>query len=300
MPRIPLRPPFLALAGILALAAAQPATAESAAVPAAGAKAGSAATLKYRYGREPEQFGELWLPNDYETHPVAVLVHGGCWSLPAGLGSMRAAAEALRDSGYAVWNLEFRRIAGPGGGYPGTFLDIANGIDFLRRIKDAQKLDLDRLVLVGHSTGGHLALWAAGRAHIKPGSKLYLEKPLPVKAVVSLGGMGDLAAFRSTANGCGHKRIDYLVNMAQRGDENYFADTSPASLLPLNTRQLLFHAATDPMLPRNVSLRYAKKARDSGDTVEYFTLKGVRPRDLIDPKSEAWPHVKKAIDEQLK
>jgi acetyl esterase/lipase len=267
---------------------------------AAKAPTKSVHVFKIKYGQQAGQFGELWLPNDYEEHPVAVLIHGGCWSLPANLNDLNLMAENLQESGFAVWNLEFRRIGMEGGGYPGSFQDIGNGLDILRKMKDTYKLDLSRIVLVGKSSGGHLALWAAGRKHIKPDSKLYVENPLPVKAVVSLGGIGDLGAFRNARSGCGFKMVDYLVNVTQRTAENYYADTSPLFLLPLGVKEILVHTEKDPMAPKKPSLVYAKKAKDSGDEVEYYTIEDAGPNALITPKSKAWRHVKELIANAVK
>ncbi|HST91259.1 MAG TPA: alpha/beta hydrolase, partial [Brevundimonas sp.] len=105
-----------------------------------------AADHRLFYGADPLQFGELWLPRSGGRHPVVVLIHGGCWraDLP-GLELMDYMAADLRDRGYAVWNIEYRRIGHPGGGYPGTFQDVAAALDHLRALGPAHGLDLRRV-----------------------------------------------------------------------------------------------------------------------------------------------------------
>lgn len=275
----------------------------AACVPAAFAAAPEkkdTANLRFNYGKAPGQFGELWLPNDYESHPVAVLIHGGCWSVPASLEAMNAMATTLRNNGIAVWNLEFRRIGMEGAGYPGSFMDIANGIDFLKKIKDSQQLDLSRVVIVGAASGGHLALWAAGRKQIKPDSQLYMDNPLPIKTVVTLGGFGDLAAYRNAPTGCGFKMVDYLVNVTQRSKEDYFADTSPAALLPLGVKQVMISGSKDTTVPKKQGLVYTKKAKAAGDSIEFITIEDATQGDLLNPKSKPWQHVQSFILENIR
>src|SRR5271156_61409 len=151
------------------------------------------ATERIRYGDAPSQFADLWMPGGSGPHPVVILIHGGCWraDLP-GLEMMAYAAEDLRQRGVAVWNIEYRRIGEAGGGFPGIFDDVAKAIDWLRKLANDKKLDLKNVVAVGHSAGGHLALWAAARRRLPKSSPLYRGNPLSIKAVVSLAGVPDL------------------------------------------------------------------------------------------------------------
>src|SRR5262245_47737504 len=153
--------------------------------------------LRLTYGDDPAQFGELWLPDGAGPFPVVLLVHGGCWrsALP-GLEFVRSFAAALRARGLAVWNVEYRRLGDDGGGYPGTLLAVATAADFLRELARRHPLDLERVVAVGHSAGGHLALWLAGRPRIADSSPLRARDPLRLQHVFSLGGLGDLKAMQ--------------------------------------------------------------------------------------------------------
>ena len=146
------------------------------------------------YGSAPQQVAELRLPKGPGPHPVVVLVHGGCWQAPWGFDHVRSLAAALTAEGYATWSLEYRRLGDPGGGWPGTFEDVAHGADHLREVAREHPLDLDRVVAVGHSAGGQLALWLAARPRLPEGSPLRAAKPLRLRGVVSLAGITDLRA----------------------------------------------------------------------------------------------------------
>jgi hypothetical protein len=137
------------------------------------------------YGGGPLQFGELRLPDGDGPHPVAIVIHGGCWLAEYDLGYMSGLADALTDAGIATWSIEYRRVGDDGGGWPGTFQDVADAADFLVEIAPGCNLDLDRVAAVGHSAGGHLALWLAGRKGLSGGDPLRGEAPLPLHGVVA-------------------------------------------------------------------------------------------------------------------
>ena len=160
------------------------------------------ADQKLAYGKDTLQFGELRLPKTKGSHPVAILVHGGCFvdQLPrrdprdTAFEPLRPLAAALANVGVAPWNLEYRRAGNPGGGWPGSFLDLAEGTDFLRKIARSNQLDLRRVVLVGHSSGGMLVYWLAARPRLPRSNPLYSKNPLRVKAIVNIDAPPDLAA----------------------------------------------------------------------------------------------------------
>jgi len=151
------------------------------------------------YGQAPSQFGELWLPAGSGPVPVAMLLHGGCWQSSYGLGLMDPMAEDLYRQGIAVWNVEYRRLGESGGGYPGTFLDVGQAVDALRNLPQRPSLDLRRLVAIGHSAGGHLALWAAARHRVPQGSALAVAEPQRIAAVMTLAGINIWRAIAPTA-----------------------------------------------------------------------------------------------------
>lgn len=295
-----------ALIGLLASTACAPSTTIITAVETRSpitfsqllARPRAAADHRIAYGSDALQFGELWLPQGRSAHPVVVLIHGGCWraDLP-GLELMDYMAADLRDRGYAVWNLEYRRIGHPGGGYPGTFQDIGAGLDHLRVLAPQYGLDLRRVAVSGHSAGGHLALWAAARDRLPADSRLRTDDPLRVQGVVSLAGIADLDAYRRTGpDACGGpSTIDGLVGDPESAGRDVFAETSPPALLPLGDRQIVISGALDPIVPPRFGQDYAAAAAARGDPARSVVLEGAGHFELIDPTSAVWPRVADAI-----
>ncbi|HTT96508.1 MAG TPA: alpha/beta hydrolase [Rhizomicrobium sp.] len=246
------------------------------------------------YGRDALQIGDLYLPKGNGPHPVIVLIHGGCWlaELP-GREMMAPMIEPLRAHGFAIWNIEYRRIGHDGGGYPGTFLDTARAIDELRNLAPRYHLDLTHVVTVGHSAGGHLAIWASARSRIAKTSALYESDPLRIQAAVSLSGILDLESYRGSGpDSCGGPpTIDAITG---RHPDPY-ADTSPARLVPSGVHQVIFSGDLDHIVPAPFGHAYAKKARAAGDRVDDIEIKGAGHFELIDPKSAAWPTIEAAI-----
>lgn len=129
-----------------------------------------------KYGPEPTSFGEFTIPIGVGPFPVVVFIHGGCYR--ADLGSTagyRPMASELAADGVAAWNLEYRRIGHDGGGWPGTFLDLGNGLNYLNELSESFPIDLNRVVVVGHSSGGHFAAWLATRSQLPERSEIYTE-----------------------------------------------------------------------------------------------------------------------------
>jgi acetyl esterase/lipase len=257
------------------------------------------ADARIAYGSGALQFGDLYLPKGHGPYPVIVLIHGGCWlaELP-GLELVAPLAASLRARGFAVWNIEYRRLGHEGGGYPGTFEDAGHAIDFLRTIAPRYRLDLSRVIAVGHSAGGHLALWVAARARLMRTSALHVRDPLALRGAVSLAGIDDLEAYRlSGGDACGGpSTIDRLVG--HRPDA--FADTSPARLLPLGVPQAVISGSEDGIVAAHFGRDYARKARAAGDRVDDIEIQGAGHFDLIDPQSPDWPRIEAAIDRLAK
>lgn len=259
------------------------------------------ADARIAYGNGALQFGELWLPKGAGPHPVVVLIHGGCWraDLP-GLELMDYVAEDLRAHGKAVWNIEYRRIGHDGGGYPGTFQDVAQAVDHLRQIAGPHRLDLSRVVLSGHSAGGHLAVWAMARPRLPEASPLRTADPLSARGVVSLAGIIDLAAYRADGpDACGGPgTIDALVGApARQGD--VYADTSPPAMLPLGVRQTIVSGDLDHITPGRFGAAYGAAAKAAGDPATAIELPRSGHFELIDPTSPAWIRIRAEIDRLL-
>ncbi len=245
------------------------------------------------YGPAPQQIAELRLPEGPGPHPVVVVIHGGCWQAPWGLDQVRSLCAALAAEGLATWSLEYRRLGDAGGGWPGTFEDVARGADHLRRVAKQHSLDLERVVAVGHSAGGHLALWLAGRHRLPRDSPLRTESPLRLRGVVSLAGIPDLrkGAERSV---CGDS-IPRLLGGSPEELDDRVRDGSPAALLPLGLPQRLVCGRLDTIVPLELASGYESAARRAGDRVEVEVLPGAGHFELVDPRSAAWPAVRAAV-----
>lgn len=249
------------------------------------------------YGRDPLQFGDLRLPKGSGPHPVAIVIHGGCWlSAMADLRNTAALADALRDNGVATWNIEYRREDSPGGGWPGTFQDVAHAADFLRQIALKYSLDLGRVVALGHSSGGHLALWLAARHRLPGDSELYAAQPLALRGVVSLGGPGDLKAFSS--HGAKVCRVDAVGKLLGGSPEQMSArykQASPVELLPLGVPQILITGADDRAVPMEYARAYADAARKNDDPVNLVVVEHAGHHEYNAPNAVTWSAVKSAV-----
>ena len=255
---------------------------------------GRGASPRLAYGPGPLQFGDLWLPageGSAGPHPTAIVIHGGYWRNRYGLDLMDGLGADLARRGIAAWNIEYRRIGDEGGAWPGTFLDVARAADHLLHLAPRYGLDLARVAALGHSAGGHLALWLAGRSRVPPGA--LPEEPdrdegtaCPVVGVVSLAGVTDLA--RCWRLNLSRGAAGELLGGGPDDVPERYAAASPAELLPLGVPQVLVHGTADDAVPPELSVDYAAKARAAGDDVTLRVLPGVDHFAVIDPNSAAW------------
>jgi len=148
------------------------------------------------YGSDTLQVGELRLPTGKGPFPVAVIIHGGCWTKGVATRTyMSPLATSLTAKGVATWNIEYRQLGDKGGGWPGSYNDWANGTDHLRALAQRFPLDISRVIVLGHSAGASAALWVAARGKLPPTSPIRGGDPLRVLAAVAIDGPGDLAGF---------------------------------------------------------------------------------------------------------
>jgi acetyl esterase/lipase len=255
-----------------------------------------------RYGGDQLQIVDLWLPPGRGPHPTVLMVHGGCWQTEiADRRIMNWIADDLRKRGIAVWNIDYRGVDRDGGGYPGTFLDAAAATDALRDAAHKYDLDLSRLVAVGHSAGGHLALWLAGRRRLPAGSPLRSAAvPLEIRTVVSLGGLPDLEeAARPPGSGCGTEVIAQLTGSSTAARADVFADTSVPRLAPLRVRQVLINGLQDRIIPTSYAESYARPMRAAGDDVTVRMIDRSGHVELIAPETRAWAAARKEIEKAL-
>jgi acetyl esterase/lipase len=269
----------------------------------------------HSYGAGKYQFGELRLPERapeqgaqkaaaeaqqrqrrrQQGYPVVIGIHGGYYRARYGLGYFGHVCAALTEAGCATWNIEYRRLGNRGGGWPGTFQDVAAATDYLRTLAaNGYPLDLDRVIAMGHSAGGHLAAWVAGRRRIAQGSPLYCPDPLPIKAVISLAGVLDLR--RAWELRLSRGVVERLLGGSPRQVPLRYDSTSPVALLPLGVPMTtLVHGTGDTSVPYELSRRYARAAVASGDAAELVTLEDTGHFEIVDPRTEAWRSVLRSV-----
>lgn len=255
-----------------------------------------APTLQFAYGEAPSQGIDMFLPAGPGPHPVAVLIHGGCWSATtAGREQMRHLGPELTRRGIAVWNIGYRRADEAGGGYPGTYEDVSAALDRLAEEAGVHRLDLARVVLVGHSAGGHLALWAASRGSLPAASPLHAASRIVPRAVISLGGVGNLATFaRFVPVLCGPGVVERLA------PADKLSEVSPAALSPSTVPVILVSGVLDRLTPPWVADDYARALRaKSGMSPRLINVPDAGHFDLVTPHSQAWQQVHGFIEASL-
>lgn len=254
------------------------------------------------YGPHPAQFAALWRPVGVGAGvgagegvgdsaiarvrarvPVIIFLHGGCWLSDYGVGHAAPVAQALRDLGVAVWTPEYRRVGDAGGGDPGTFDDVSQSIHTLADLADEEGLDLSNVALMGHSAGGHLALWVAGEP-------VFEVRGMALRGVVSLAGIASLTEYRSP-EGCGAS-VDLLLGGSPNEVPGAFQVRDPIQRPPLGPRVpvILVEAKEDEIVPPQQAQAY----RTHDPTASHRLMPGGH-FDPIAPWSPAWPGVVAAL-----
>ena len=239
----------------------------------------AAPATRIPYGAGLNQFGELRVPTSSGPFPVVMHIHGGFWRAEYDLTLANPICDALVSRGLAFWNLEYRRVGNPGGGWPGTFQDIRTGYSFLSQIASKYKLDSTRLLVMGHSAGGELALCLA--AH---------EPSL--KRVISLAGVLDME--QAWELHLGNNAVgDFLGGTPKEVTEHY-READPMQL-SIKATQWLIHGASDDVVPSSLSRNYTEQKRNRGEDVHYLEIASASHLDLIDPHSAAWPKIESTV-----
>jgi acetyl esterase/lipase len=236
------------------------------------------------YGTDPNQFGDLRIPKASRPFPVVMNIHVVVWRAKYGLEHAGHLCAALTKKGIATWNLEYRRVGNAGGGWPGSFEDVANGFRFLPQLAKQYKLDVSRALVMGHSAGGQLALCLA--AH----------EPALTRAV-SLGGVVDLQrAFELHLSN--DAVVEFLGGKPADVAEHY-QEADPMQLSIKKARQILICGTKDDVVPPSFSKKYAEAKHAKGEDVKLIEIADADHFDVIDPRSDAWKRVEGAVSELL-
>ena len=238
------------------------------------------ADARLPYGNDPNQFGELRLPKSKGPFPVVMNIHGGFWRAKYDLAHTGHLCAALTAQGLATWNIEYRRVGNPGGGWPHTFEDIAAAWRYLPQIAKRYNLDSGKSLVMGHSAGGQLALCLAGHES-------------SVKQAVSLAGVVDLQeAFEEHLSN--DAVVEFLGGKPKEVTDHY-READPMQLSIKNCTQWLIHGLTDDTVPANFSRNYAQAKKQKGEDVHLLEVSTAGHFDLIDPHSNAWPKVEGTV-----
>jgi len=250
----------------------------------------SGPTFTEAYGPALQEYGELRMPKGPGPFPVAVIIHGGCWTKGYATSAyMAPMAAALAAKGVATWNIEYRQAGDPGGGWPGTFLDWGAGVDHLRALAKSYPLDLSHVVVAGHSAGGHAALWIAARDGLPASSPIRGAEPLKIAAAVDIDGPGDLAGIIGRdASICGEPVIAPFMGGAPAQVPDRYAEASPIARLPLHVAQTL--VAAQVLTPADAAA-YRTAALAKGEDVVVQAFPNASHGDVADPRNPAGAQV---------
>jgi len=242
------------------------------------------ADARIAYGTDPNQFGEIRLPKSKGPFPLVMNIHGGFWRAKYNLAHAGHLCAALTAKGLATWNVEYRRVASAGG-WPGTFEDVRNAYRFVSQLAKRHNLDSAKVLVMGHSAGGQLALCLAG------------HEP-SLKRVVSLAGVVDLQQaweLHLSDNAV----VEFLGGKPNEVPEHY-READPMKLsVGHSTVQWLIHGAKDDIVPSYFSRSYAEQKKQRGEDVHYLEISTAGHFDLIDPRSKAWARVENTVLHEL-
>jgi acetyl esterase/lipase len=232
------------------------------------------------YGADPNQFLEVRLPRAQRPHSVLLNIHGGFWRAKYDLAHTGHLCEALRAAGVATFNIEYRRVGNVGGGWPGTFEDIRAAYRFVQQERSRFHLDLHRLVVMGHSAGGQLALCLA--AH-----------ETSLHRAISLAGVVDLK--KAFALHLSHDAVGEFLGGKPDAVPEHYREADPMELTIPHARQWLLQGSEDDTVPPELSRDYVMQKKKAGEPAELLEILRAGHFDLIDPASEAFKRVTSTV-----
>ncbi len=253
------------------------------------------------YGSNPMQVGELRLPQTTSNKalPLVIIIHGGCWvSAYADYRFMAGFAQAVTNLGYATWNIEYRAL-GTGGNWPIIFQDINQAVDYTRTLAQSYPIDENKVAVIGHSAGGHLALWTASRINLKSDSDLYTKNPLAISGVISLAGIANVTGNNS-CNSLASEVIGLPIRSPNDNLTQRLQETSPLQMLPTRTNTILISGSADGIVPSSMGEEYSTKATELGDHSLHYVLPSLGHFDLIDASKTNWTLYQQSLQEFFK
>ncbi len=235
------------------------------------------------YGTDPNQFGDLRIPGTAgrpaTQFPVVMNIHGGFWRAKYSLDHAGHLCAALTAKGAATWNVEYRRVGNPHGGWPGSFDDLRNGYRYIGQIAARYNLNPQKVLVMGHSAGGQLALCLAG------------HEPA-IQRAISLAGVVDLQqAFEQHLS---HDAVVDFLGGTPKDVPEHYREADPMQL-KVKATQWLIHGAGDDTVPPPFSRNYTEQKKQKGEDVHYLEISTADHVDLIDPHSSAWPKVENTV-----
>ncbi len=242
------------------------------------------ADRRVTYGSDPNQFADLRLPKSEGPHALVINIHGGFWRAKYNLEHAGHLCAALTAKGLATANLEYRRVGDPGGGWPGTFSDVRSAYQFLVQNGRQFGFDATRVVVMGHSAGGQLALCLA--AH-----------ETSIKAAVSLAGVVDLQ--RTFALHLSNDAVAEFLGGRPTEVPDHYREADPIRLSIPEAGQWMVHGTADDVVPPDFSRDYVKTKQAKKENVHLLEIAGAGHFDVIDPRTRAWKEVERTVLEGL-
>ncbi|MGA9392144.1 MAG: alpha/beta hydrolase [Candidatus Sulfotelmatobacter sp.] len=241
------------------------------------------ADVRLAYGSDENQFLELRMPKGKGPHALAIFIHGGYWRAKYDLGYLGHACAALTAKGFATANLEYRRVGNPGGGWPGTFADIRAAYQWLMQNGQPYEFDRRRVLALGHSAGGQLALCLA--AH-----------ETGVAGTISLAGVLDLQ--RAYELHLSNDAVVEFLGGTPAEVMDHYREADPMKLA-IHTQQRIVHGAADDVVPPEISKNYVSAKLKKKEDARLLEIGGAGHFDVVDPRSGAWTEVVKAVLDSL-
>jgi acetyl esterase/lipase len=251
------------------------------------------ADFQVKYGPKPMHAINIRIPEGKGPHPTLLVIHGGSWKSAYYFKQTEYICEDFTKIGIATCNIEYSRVGHVNGGWPGTFKDLVCAVNTINELANEWNLDTENIVLLGHSSGAHLAFWLAAVNKLSSPELKDTKISMKFSAVVSLTGVLDLEDAWN--NNILRKEIANLLNGTSNELPELYKVTSPAELFPLDCKQVLMHGTRDRLLPYYLSENYYNKAKSFSEDVSLFPIVGCAHFKMIDPTSKYWPEIRNIV-----